>query len=90
MRKNKSALPEANPKGLKICADRGNDQARRQYTTPVNNPQSLDAKAYGLAVRRACGNAFALLKGFPTKKCYSYYVDRNGRLRSVSDGRTET
>lgn len=77
MRKNKSALPEVNPKGLKICADRANDQARRQYTTLADN--SKDFQTYRLAVRRACADAYILFKDFPRNGCLRCLgTDRGG------------
>jgi len=39
------------------------------------------------AVRRLCRDAYLILSLFPAKMCYSYYVDRNGRLRCLADRR---
>jgi len=86
MTRNKKALPGASPKGRKCSADGRGQRVQLQDTTPTDNPQVFDAKAYGRTVRRACSDAYVLLKDFPVKVRFSYFVDRTGCLRSLSSG----
>ncbi|TNJ37405.1 hypothetical protein [Prosthecochloris vibrioformis] len=88
---NNKTLPGASPEGSEKCgADRANDRARLQNSTSETTFQDFDAKAYRLAVRRACADAYVLLKDFPARIRYSYCVDRHGKLIPRAERRAGT
>lgn len=73
------------PKGT--AKDRPSDRVQPQYKDikdksntghGAHSPLNLDA--YERTVRRACCDAYAMLKDFPSRLRFSYYIDRNGRL----------
>lgn len=80
MGRNRKSLPGAKPKGIKqSCADQANEQP--QDNQSADNSQTFSLETYQRAVRRACCDAYVLLKDFPSRLRFSYYIDRNGRLR---------
>jgi len=84
---NSNALSGASPKGQKQnCADdRANDRAREKYTISSDALKTFDIDTYRRTVRRACVDAYVLLKGFPARLRFSYYIDRNGCLRCARE-----
>lgn len=87
MARNKQALPGANPKGLGKCGVDGRDQ-QLQY---AQNPRFIqfrdNPEAYRRAVRRMMADAFVTLRQFPARLRFSYYVDRKGKLRPLTERR---
>jgi hypothetical protein len=85
---NRKSLPGANPKGIKqCCADRANDRARQKYSTPSPESKVFNFDTHERAVRRAIVDAVYLLKDWPTRARFSWYVDRNGCLRCKAERR---
>ncbi|MBN1279720.1 MAG: hypothetical protein JW989_08130 [Chlorobiaceae bacterium] len=83
---NSSALPGASPRGQnQNREDRANDRAQKKDTIPSDNLKAFDLDAYRRNVRRACSDAYVLLKDFPSKLRFSYYVDRNGCIRCTKE-----
>ncbi len=89
MGRNRKSLPGAKPKGIKqSCADRANEQLQNNQS--ADNSQTFGLETYERAVRRACIDAYILLKDFPSRLWFSYYIDRNGRLRCQAERRAGT
>jgi len=64
---------------------RKRDDSRLKYNDFPRHSKSIDLDAYERAVRRACIDAYVLLKDFPSRLRFSYYIDRNGRLRCQAE-----
>lgn len=90
MARKRKTLPGADQARFWDSADRALDRARLQDSMPDGTSQDFDAKAYRLAVRRACADAYVLLKDFPARLRFSYYVDRNGKLIPRAERRVGT
>lgn len=80
----KKDAPQGQVMGQKWdCADCG-DQSLLQYT-----PCSSDFQRQLNAVRRMMVDAFVMSRQFPARLRFSYFVDQNGSLEALSDGRAE-
>lgn len=53
---------------------------QQQYNQPTNNLKNFDSEKHIQAARRAMGNAYVMLKGWPACIRYSYFVGPDGRL----------
>jgi hypothetical protein len=83
---NKEALPRAKSKGL----EKGIVDGRNQHLHDTQNPRFQqyrdDPEAYRRAVRRLFADAYVMAQDFPARLRFSYVVDRNGKLRPLSNG----
>jgi hypothetical protein len=89
----KDALPAATPKGRNgNCADgRANDQTTHlQYNNlPRFKQYRNNHQQYQRVVRRMMANAYLILREFPARLRFSYYVDRNGKLIPGAERRAD-
>ena len=89
----KDALPGATPKGRNgNCADgRANDQTTHlQYNNLPRFKQYRDNhQQYQRVVRRMMADAYLILREFPARLRFSYYVDRNGKLIPGAERRAD-
>lgn len=86
MGRNKKSLPGAKPKGIKqSCADRANGHF--EDNQPSDNFKAFDLETYERNVRRACIDAYVLLKDFPSRLRFSYFVGSDGKLLSRCERR---
>ena len=57
-----------------------NGHSQRQYSQPANNLKSFDTEKHIRAARRAMGDAYVMLSGWPASIRYSYFVGPDGKL----------
>jgi len=89
MGRNRKSLPGAKPKGIKqSCADQANDQIKD--TIPSGYSQNLSLPDYQKAIRRACIDAYVVLKDFPSRLRFSYFVGSNGKPLARCERRAGT
>ncbi|NTU50330.1 MAG: hypothetical protein HGA87_05535 [Desulfobulbaceae bacterium] len=69
------------------CADRADDRAEKHYNLPSPESKAFDVDSHIRAIRRAMVDAVYLLKDWPTRARFSWYVDRNGSLRCMAERR---
>lgn len=89
MARKRKASPGANQARLWDSADRAFDRAAQpQYThLPRFKQFRDDPDRYRRAVRSLFDDAFLMAQAFPARLRFSYYVDRNGCLRCVTERR---
>jgi len=83
--KNKSLTGRGARLQKESNADGRDQREQEKYTDPADTFQPFSLDTYGRNVRRACIDAYMLLKDFPSKLRFSYYVDRNGCLRCTRE-----
>lgn len=89
MGRNRKSLPGAKPKGIRKqgYADRAKDQVRLQYSLQFAESKRHSPGTNGRAIRQMMAAAYLMSREFPSRLRFSYYVDRNGCLRCVSERR---
>lgn len=79
-RKSKSLTGREVRLKKEIDADGRDQREKSQNNEPADNFKAFDLETYERNVRRACIDAYVLLKDFPSRLRFSYFVGSDGKL----------
>jgi len=66
------------------------DHSQPKYSQPAIFPKAFDSDKHIRAARHAMSDAFVMLKGFPSRIRYSYFVGSDGKLIARAERRVGT